>query len=198
MKKPVEVQREYPLSDKSFAARYARLISAYKFGKNKEAAEKSLKMIDELLIESPGDSYLLELKGQMCFETGQISKAIGFYRESSQKRPSAMGVRLMLGHAISEQAKEGDLGLLKEGADALTKVIEMQPENPFAWRLLASIYGKMKEPGNAAACLAEEAWLQEKKEFAKVQATKGKAARDPVLAKRSSDILQHFESDSKK
>lgn len=189
LKKRNEVNRDYPPSDKSMPARYARLIAEYNNGKSNEKARAALVKLDELLAEAPGDPYFLELKGQFCFETGQIVESLPYLRESAKKRPQSYSVRLMLAHALIELPSTGKAEL-QEAIEHLTKITEQRHDNTFAWRLMGSAYGKMHEEGNAAACLAEEAWVLENSELAIMQAKKGKTANNPVLAKRSADILQ--------
>jgi len=189
LKKRNDVNRDYPPSDKSMPARYARLIAEYNTGKSTQKAHDALQKLDELLTEFPNDPYFLELKGQFCFETGQIAKALPYLRESIKKRPQSYSVRLMLAHALTELPSAGPAEL-HEAIEHLTKITEQRHDNAFAWRLMGSAYGKLNEAGNAAACLAEEAWVLENSELAVMQAKKGKSATNPVLAKRSADIVQ--------
>lgn len=189
LKKRNEVNRDYPLSDKSMPACYARLIAEYNNGKNSEKAREALVKLDELLVKEPGDPYFLELKGQFCFETGQIEQALPYLRESANKRPQSYSVRLMLAHALIE-LPSANTDNLRQAIEHLTKITEQRHDNTFAWRLMGSAYGKLREEGNAAACLAEEAWVLENIDLAVMQAKKGKTASNPVLAKRSADILQ--------
>src|SRR5207253_11207687 len=58
------VLTRYPLADTSLPARYARAISAYRFGQLAPA----LKQIDALIAEQPGNPYFLELRGQALLE----------------------------------------------------------------------------------------------------------------------------------
>jgi predicted Zn-dependent protease len=193
-KTSAEVYREYPLSDKSFEATYARAIVDYRSGKSRDAAEKTRQSLDVLLKQSPDDSYIIELKGQICFEMGELSDAIKYLRQAVQKRKGSIGVRLMLGHALSEFAKEGQTDILREALEILTPIAEKKGiSDPLVWRLLASVYGKLKKEANASACLAEESWITGQKDAAKVQAKKGMSATNPVLAKRSADIVQQID-----
>ncbi len=189
LKKRNEVYLEYPLSDKSIPARYARLIADYNDGRNNEKVQSVLVKLDELLKEIPNDPFFLELKGQFCFETGKIKEAIPYLRASAVKRPQSYSVRLMLAHALIELPSSGTPEL-HEAIEHLTKITEQNHENTFAWRLMGLAYGKMKQDGNAAACLAEEAWILNNAELTIMQAKKGKTASNPVLAKRSADLLQ--------
>ena len=193
-KKRSDVYTQYPLTDKTLPARYARLIANYNEKKNSVSARVALKELDALLVESPNDPYFLELKGQFCFETGQISESLPYLREAAQKCPKSYSTRLMLAHALIESpmANASTSTELREAVEHLAKITEQRPENTFAWRLFASAYGKMGQAENAAACLAEEAFQLKHVEMARAQAKKGEKATSPVLARRSSDILQQL------
>ncbi len=193
-KKRSDVYTQYLLKDKTLPARYARLIANYNEKKNSVSARIALRELDALLVESPNDPYFLELKGQFCFETGQISESLPYLREAVQKCPKSYSTRLMLAHALIESpmANAPNATELREAVEHLTKIVEQRPENTFAWRLFASAYGKMGHAENAAACLAEEAFQLKQVEMARAQAKKGEKATNPVLARRSSDILQQL------
>ncbi len=193
-KKRSDVYTQYPLKDKTLPARYARLIANYNEKKNSVSARVALRELDALLMESPNDPYFLELKGQFCFETGQISESLPYLREAAQKCPKSYSTRLMLAHALIESpmANASTSTELREAVEHLTKITEQRPENTFAWRLFASAYGKMGQAENAAACLAEEAFQLKQVEMARAQAKKGEKATNFVLARRSSDILQQL------
>ena len=66
--RPDTVLRHYPFSDTSPPARYARAISAYRFGDNQHSA---MAQIDSLIQSMPNNPYFYELKGQalVCFVT---------------------------------------------------------------------------------------------------------------------------------
>src|SRR5208282_4342902 len=78
------VMRRYPSSDNSMPARYARAISAYRFGDLRAA----LAQIDSLIDALPNYPYLYELKGQALLENGHAAEAIAPLRHAIQLAPN--------------------------------------------------------------------------------------------------------------
>jgi len=81
---PPVVMRQYPETDKSVAARYARAIALHRAPERQKAYDE----IDKLIAEFQKDPYFWELKGQMLFENGEIKRAIDPYRMSVNWRPN--------------------------------------------------------------------------------------------------------------
>ncbi|MEG0818542.1 MAG: M48 family metalloprotease, partial [Brevundimonas sp.] len=73
MESPNAALRDYPSSDTSLPARYARSIAWYRDGQT----DKALDAVDALLTEQPANPYFWELKGQILFEEGRPAEAIG-------------------------------------------------------------------------------------------------------------------------
>src|SRR5262249_16193474 len=65
------VLKQYPESNTSLDARYARSIAYYR----KADLKKAVPLIDGLIAEKPEDPYFQELKGQMLFENGRGAEA---------------------------------------------------------------------------------------------------------------------------
>ncbi|MCX7338026.1 MAG: M48 family metalloprotease [Alphaproteobacteria bacterium] len=189
-----KILQDYPQSDTSIPALYARSIAFYRSGDTK----KALKIIDtELLTKSSGDPYFLELKGQMLFETGNLKGAVDAYKEARKQNPNGIGLNLLFGHALLElavsNAAQNNKTTLQEAVQTLTLVTEKCPQSVFAWHLLAGAYGKMENHADAAGCLAEEAWLTGNIPFAKAQATKAAQSQNATFARRARDILKQIE-----
>ena len=70
--RPATVMAHYPTTDTSLPARYARAISAYRFGDPRNA----IAQIDGLLQAMPNNPYLYELKGQALLEGGHPADTI--------------------------------------------------------------------------------------------------------------------------
>src|SRR4029079_12773383 len=68
---PQQTLIDYPETDQSFPAKYARAIAAYRDLKTDEA----IKQIDALIAEHPTNPYLQELKGQVLYEAGRIKES---------------------------------------------------------------------------------------------------------------------------
>ena len=80
--RPDVVLRRYPPSDTSMPARYARAISAYRFGDLRAAVAQ----IDGLIQAMPNNPYFYELKGQALLEGGHPAEAIAPLRRAVAAR----------------------------------------------------------------------------------------------------------------
>src|SRR5581483_9872417 len=85
MNLPAQTLFDYPESDTSFPARYARAIAYYR----DLQTDKALKLIDALIAEQPDNPYLYELKGQALFESGRAAEAEPAHLRSVQLKPDA-------------------------------------------------------------------------------------------------------------
>ena len=85
MDRPDAVLRRYPLTDTSLPARYARAISAYRFGEMRSA----IAQIDSLIQSMPNDPYFYELKGQALLEGAHPAEAIAPLRRAVAARARA-------------------------------------------------------------------------------------------------------------
>lgn len=195
LKSRMEVYAEYPLSDTSISARYARLIADYVSSTSTSKANDALKKLEELLVLVPNDPYFMEMQGQFLFETGRVEESIGYLRKSLSAKPHAHNIRLMLCHALVESVQtqtSESTERLKESITELTKIVKEQPENVMAWHLLGTAYGKNEQTYDAAACLAEEAIQTNQIQFAEMEAKRGQKALNPSLRQRASDILEQI------
>src|SRR5579872_2110579 len=94
--RPFQTYVDYPDTDKSFPARYARAIADYR----EADTEKALKEIDALIAERPDDPYLYELKGQALMESDRAREAEAPLRKSVELNPEAPLLRLLLGQDL--------------------------------------------------------------------------------------------------
>lgn len=190
IKKPIDIALEYPLSDTSFPAKYARLISYYVNKKEASKMTKVLEMLNDLKTDSPQDPYLYEMQGQFLFESGRIEESIEPLRKAIEIQPKAQLIKLTLAHALIE--KNSDSDTLQEALRYLTHVTDQNAQIPFAWKLMGLAYGKQNKTEEASACFAEEAFLSQSLKLAKMHAERGKHCHHTPLQKRSEDILQQI------
>lgn len=85
MDAPNATLRDYPSSDVTLPARYARAIAWYRDGQT----QKALDAVDVLLAEQPENPYFWELKGQILFEEGRPAEALGAHEKSVELKPDA-------------------------------------------------------------------------------------------------------------
>lgn len=157
------VLRQYPASDGSLAARYARAVAYYRV----PDLGKAIPLIEGLIKERPEDPYFEELEGQMLFENGRLSEALPHYRRAVELAPTAALLRLELAQVEIEL---GDKKLDRDATAQLEEVTRVEDRNAEAWRLLSIAYGRDGKMGESALALAEAASARGEKKEARLQA----------------------------
>ncbi|MFA9201606.1 MAG: M48 family metalloprotease [Cypionkella sp.] len=120
IQKPAQTLREFPPSDTSVPARYAR---AYAF--HKEALiDKSLAETRALLATDPDNPYFLELEGQVLLESGRPAEAIAPLRRAAALTGNQPLIAALFGHALiatedPANHAEAEAGLPKGSPDWL-------------------------------------------------------------------------------
>lgn len=148
MDAPNQTLRDYPESDTSFPARYARAIAWYRDGQT----ERALAAVDAFLTEQPENPYFWELKGQILFEEGRPAEAIGAHQRSVELKPDAPLLRINLAHALIETA---DPARLDEAVNQLKRATALEHDNTMGWRLLSQAYASQNKEGEARLASAE-------------------------------------------
>ena len=167
---PLErVLRQYPKSDTSLPARYARGIAYFQAGDMKAAN----RIIDGLIAEHPNDPYFHELKGQMNFESGRIAEAVTAYGEAARLLPDSPQIRLALAQT---QIEMNDPALDKAALVNLRTTLRDEPQNSFAWRLSATAYGRQGDIGLTELSMAEAVLAHGKAKEARAHATRAQKA----------------------
>jgi predicted Zn-dependent protease len=146
---PGQILARYPPQDRSVAARYARAIAYYRIPQ----LDKALAIIDRLIHDYPDDPYFRELKGQMLFENGHIHAAIAPYEAAVRLAPNAPLLRIALSQVYIESH---DPALNRRAIGYLDEALRSEDQDPMAWHLLATAYGRDHQIGMAALALAEE------------------------------------------
>lgn len=167
---------------------YAKSIALYRVGRHQEALSELDNLINLSGKDSPQAPWYIEMKGQILFDIGQIPQAIQLLEQASNKRPSAKYLKIMLAHALLEQK---GTNAVEKAKQILIPITQQDPEDVFAWRLLAQAHGKDNEPGLAALALAEEAFQKRDLAFAHTQVQKAIKIlpKDSVGAQRARDLL---------
>ena len=158
-----EINRRYPLSDTSLAARYARAIQAYRFGRTNDAQTQ----IDALIAVQPGNPYFHELKGQALLEAGRAGQAIAPLRKAARMVPSAAPIQVLLGRALvaSNDPRDGD-----EAIRVLNAALTKDDDNAETYQFLAMAYDRKGNAPMAQLSAAESLFLQGKYIEARTQA----------------------------
>nr|WP_313418362.1 M48 family metalloprotease [Brevundimonas diminuta] len=148
MDAPNATLRDYPSSDVTLPARYARAIAWYRDGQT----QKALDAVDVLLAEQPENPYFWELKGQILFEEGRPAEALGAHEKSVELKPDAPLLRINLAHALIETS---DASKLTEAENQLKRALALEPDNTMGWRLLSQAYASQNKEGEARLASAE-------------------------------------------
>ena len=148
MDQPTATLRDYPSTDTSLPARYARAIAWYRDGQT----EKALTAVDTLIAGDPDNPYFHELKGQILFEEARPAEAIAAHREAVRLKPDAPLLRINLAHALIET---NDKANLDEAIVQLKHAVVAEKDNTLAWRLLAQAYASQGKEGEARLASAE-------------------------------------------
>jgi predicted Zn-dependent protease len=140
--------RQYPLSDLSDPARYARAVAYYRA----TDMDRAVKEIDGLIELHPDNPFFHELKGQMLFEFGRVAESIEPHRRSVELLPDKALLRINLGRALaaSEEPEE-----LNSAVKELKAALLVEPDNSFGWFELARAYGALGKEGLADLAMAE-------------------------------------------
>ncbi|WP_374570339.1 M48 family metalloprotease [Phenylobacterium sp.] len=181
---PQKAMIDFPDTDQSYPAKYARAIAYYQL----KEPEKAIKRVDELITEQPNNPYLWELKGQILFEYGHADQAEEPQRKSVELKPDAPLLRINLGQtliALDDKAKT------EEGVTELRKALTQEGDNAVAWRLLAEAYDKLGEDGRARLATAEYNFAIGDSRQARVFAMRAREMlkRDTPEWRRATDIV---------
>lgn len=148
---PGKVAREYPASDTSKPARYARSIAAM------QAAdiETALREVDSLLEDEPENPYFWELKGQILFESGRAAESVAPLEKALQYKPGQPLILISYARSLNARDEPGDVDAAEQ---ALRDALIAEPDNAFAWAQLAITYEKQGRRAEAQLATAESAY----------------------------------------
>lgn len=150
---PAETLRDYPESDQSVPARYARAYAWHKSA----YPEKALAEVRSLLAASPDDPYFLEIYGQILLESGRPKEAIAPLQKAVASTNAQSLIAGVYGHALI--ATE-DPTNLPEAERVLKAAVARDAANPFAWYQLGVVYADRGDTARAALASAERYVLQ--------------------------------------
>lgn len=181
---PAQTFVEYPESNRSYPARYARAIAYYR---NTEP-EKALAALDALITEQPRNPYLWELKGQVLFEAGRAAEAVPAHLRSVQLKPDAPLLLINLGQAILAL---DDNARIDEAIGYINRSMDLENDNPLGWRLLSEAYDRKGDAGMARLAAAEQNFALGNMRDAQTFATRARELlpKDTPQWRRAQDII---------
>ena len=160
---PDAALQRYSEADRSLPARYARAIALYRKG----ALGSALLTIDGLLKEYPNDPYFHEVRAQMLYENGRAAESLASYRRAVQLAPSAAILKIDLARALLDVNSPGND---REAMRNLDLAMQQESGNFELWRLMASGYSKLNDPGMTSLARAEMAALRGQRSEAQTHA----------------------------
>jgi predicted Zn-dependent protease len=146
---PERTLRQYPESDQSLAAHYAR---AYAYHKDARI-EKALAEADVLLAEAPNNPYYLELQGQILLESGKVEQALTPLRRATELTVNQPLIASMFGHALIATEDKSNYD---EAERVLRGAVGRDRLNPFAWYQLGVVYEARGDIPRARLASAEQ------------------------------------------
>ena len=145
---PTATLRDYPETDKSVPARYARAYAWHKSAYPQKALDESL----TLVASAPDDPYFLELYGQILLESGHPTEAIVPLRKAVSLTGNQPLIAAIFGHALIATDNKAQLD---EAAQVLKAAVTKDNQNPFAWYQLGVVYEQKGDTARAALASAE-------------------------------------------
>ncbi|UAB78414.1 M48 family metalloprotease [Erythrobacter sp. SCSIO 43205] len=146
---PKRTFQEFPVSDESTPARYAR---AYAYHKDAQV-QNALNEVETLLKTEPKNPYFLELKGQILLESGSPEEALEPLRRATELTLSQPLIAGMFGHALIATEDEANYD---EARDVLRAAVAKDRFNPFAWYQLGVVYARQGDIPRAKLASAEQ------------------------------------------
>lgn len=146
---PERTFQQYPASDTSVPARYAR---AYAYHKDAQV-ENALAETDALLSGDPDNPYFLELKGQVLLESGRPVEALEPLRRATDITLYQPLIAGMFGHALIATEDEANYA---EAERVLRAAVARDRLNPFAWYQLGVVYAARGDIPRARLASAEQ------------------------------------------
>jgi predicted Zn-dependent protease len=167
LERPDTVLRRYPLSDTSLPARYARAISAYRYGDMHSA----MTQMDALIQSHPSNPYFHEVKGQALLENGHAAEAIGPLRRAVALAPDAVLIRITLAQAL---VATNNVKAAEEAIPLLRTAVTREPEMADGYTQLAMAYGRKGDLAEADLAAAQAAFANGDFRTARDLATRAK------------------------
>jgi predicted Zn-dependent protease len=147
---PVDaVLREFPLSDTSKQARYARAMAYFR----QPNRAKALAEINSLIKDEPNNPYFYETLGQIYVAMAQPEKGIAPYQKAVYLLPDEPLLRVALaGAQLGTERHE----MAQPALTNLKIALQQQDDDPFAWWQAAQAYGELNNEPMAQLATAEQ------------------------------------------
>ena len=147
---PSRTLAEYPETDQSLYAHYARAYAYHKSGYPEKADAEA----DALVKAKPDDPYFLEIKGQILLEAGKPVESLVPLREATEGSRNNPLIATTFGHALIATENKANY---PEATRVLRTAVARDDQNPFAWMQLGTVYELTGDTPRAALATAERA-----------------------------------------
>jgi predicted Zn-dependent protease len=175
-----------------FSSLYQRSIALFRSGQ----IAQSLKIIEKLLLDNPNDAYLLELQGQILYESGDLKNSIISYQKSLKLNKNNNLAKIIFAKAILDLDSD-NLELINLAIKNLKEILFTEKDNLKIYKILSNAYKKLGDDANYNLILAEYYFIQKEYDEAKKYAKKSQKLfpDDDVKSLRILDILELSKSD---
>jgi predicted Zn-dependent protease len=163
-----EIARRYPARDASLPARYARAISAYRFGRLQE----SLGQIEGLVAAEPNNPFFWELKGQVLLESGRATEALAPLRRATTMAPGAVPIKVLYGHALVATDTPTNTA---EAVGVLANATQRDQDSAEGFQYLSMAYHRKGETPKAQLAAAQGLFITGNYVEARTQASRAQA-----------------------
>ncbi len=147
---PERTLQQFPPSDQSIYAHYARAYAYHKAGYPEKADAEA----NALVKADPTDPYFLEIKGQILLEAGKPALAIAPLREATEGSRNNPLIATTFGHALIATEDKANY---PEATKVLRTAVGRDDDNPFAWMQLGTVYELTGDTARASLATAERA-----------------------------------------
>ncbi|WP_375394942.1 M48 family metalloprotease [uncultured Sphingomonas sp.] len=144
---------DYPPTDQSIYAHYARAYAYHKGGYPDKADAETVALIRA----EPHDPYLLEIRGQILLEAGDPVAAIPVLRDATERSDGNPLIATTYGHALVATDNKANY---PEAIRVLKTAVGRDDDNPFGWFQLGSAYEASGDTARAALATAEQASMR--------------------------------------
>ena len=152
IEEPERTLRDYPPSNQSVYAHYARAYAYHKGGYPEKADAETLALIKA----KPHDPYFLEVRGQILLEAGKPREAVAPLREATELSGYQPLIATTFGHALISTEDKANY---PEAEKVLRQAVVRDDDNPFAWFQLGTVYELTGDQPRAMLATAERASL---------------------------------------
>jgi len=152
IEEPTRTLRDYPPTDQTIYAHYARAYAYHKGGYPDKADAETTALIKA----RPHDPYFLEIQGQILLEAGKPFDALTPLREATQATNYQPLIATTFGHALIATEDKGNY---PEAEKVLRQAVARDDDNPFAWYQLGTVYELMGDQPRALMATAERSIL---------------------------------------